>query len=92
MTIKECLRKNGIVSDCDVTMHRYGTVEVFFEGENGEDSTGFDVYAPLTRLGEEELNGLYRDFCKTEGIHANTVTEIHLTRVAETQKGLLELW
>ncbi len=85
MTIHECIRKKGILIDCETTPHRRGEIEVFFDNvtEGYEDSTIFDVNMPLTKVGETELTALYKDFCKDNKIPANTVEAIHLNNVSE---------
>ena len=86
MTIQECVKKKGIVRECEVKPHRFGEIEVFFynTADDREDSTAFDVADPLTKAGEAELKSLYRDFCKENGIKADTVEALQLNCVAET--------
>ena len=86
MTIHECIRKNGILINCEVTLHRFGEVEVFFynTADEREDSTTFDIRDPLCKKGEAELASLFKDFCKENGIPVNTVESLQLNCVAET--------
>lgn len=92
MTIKECLREDGIIISCNVTLHRCGEVEVFFRDENDEpDSTCFDVMDPLGKRGENELDELYKEFCKENNFPRNTVDEIQLNCVAESMERLAEI-
>ncbi len=90
MTIYETLKKNGMVLDCEVTLHRCGDVIVCFynTADKRDDSTSFDIVDPLTKRGEQELSNLYKDFCKENKIPANTVNEIRLAHVAESMEEL----
>ena len=90
MTIKKAAY-NGISINCDVGLHRWGNVIVFFynTASDREDSTSFDVREPLLPSGLDELDALYKDFCKEEKIPINTVSEISLENVAETYDELI---
>jgi len=92
MTIKKAA-KNGIVINCNVGLHRWGEVTVSFFNtvDNREDSTSFDVKDPLCPSGLEELNALYKDFCKEEKIPRNTVRVISLEHTAETYDELIAI-
>ena len=89
MTIKDTL-KNGIIIDCEVTPHHCGDVVVYFYNtiDNRDDSTSFDVVAPLSKHGEDELSIIYEDFCKENNIPYDTVYEIHLNHVAKSMDDL----
>jgi hypothetical protein len=84
MTFKECINTNGIVVDCDITGSRYGTYEVQFINSDTRDSdfVTFDIFSPGCNCGNDECERLFNDFCRTEGIHQNKVTEIHITRAS----------
>ncbi len=84
MTIKEVYRK-GITIDCKVGIHRSGAVAVIYHDptEDVEIAVMFDIPFPLCKEGENALNRLYKDFCKSEGIPVNTVKEIHLIATSE---------
>ena len=92
MTIKKAA-KNGIIINCDVGLHRWGNVTVYFHNtvDDREDSTSFDVEEPLLPSGLDELDALYKDFCKEEKILANTVSGISLENTAETYDELMQL-
>ena len=92
MTIMKAA-KNGITINCDVEPHRWGNVTVSFFNtvDNREDSTSFDVENPLCPSGLEELNALYKDFCKEEKIPTNTVSVISLEHTAETYDELISI-
>ncbi len=92
MTITKAA-KNGITINCDVEPHRWGEMTVYFHNtaDNREDSTSFDVENPLCPSGLEELNALYKDFCKEEKIPTNTVSKISLDHTAETYDELIQL-
>ena len=92
MTIMKAA-KNGITINCDVEPHRWGDVTVFFynTANKREDSTSFDVENPLCPSGLEDLNALYKDFCKEEKIPTNTVREISLEHTAETYDELIQI-
>ena len=85
--------KNGITINCDIGLHRWGEMTVYFHNtvDNREDSTSFDVKDPLCPSGLDELNALYKDFCKEEKISTNTVSEISLDHTAETYDELIQL-
>lgn len=92
MTIMKA-SKNGIVINCNIGLHRWGAVTVSFfnTADNREDSTSFDVENPLCPSGLEELNALYKDFCKEEKIPTNTVIAISLEHTAETYDELMQI-
>ncbi len=97
MTIKQCLSKKGMIADCEVKGHRCGEVCVYFHNtdENRDDSTCFDIMfplgSPLKDEGIDELDKLYKEFCKENNIPRNTVDEIHLTCVAENMDELAKI-
>ncbi len=92
MTIMKAA-KNGITINCDAKPHRWGDVTVFFynTANKREDSTSFDVENPLCPSGLDELNALYKDFCREENIPTNTVSEICLEHTAETYDELMQI-
>ena len=93
MTIKQCLNKKGMTVDCEVTLHRCGEVCVYFYNtdEKRDDSTCFDIVVPLGKKGENDLDELFKEFCKENNIPRNTVDEIHLTCVAESMDELAKI-
>lgn len=73
MTIKQCIRRNGVNYEIGY-IRQYLSVDVCFIGEDGrEDETQFDVSASNM---EAELDELFKDFCRDEHIKRNTVTGI----------------
>ncbi len=82
MTFRECINKVGIIEDCATASTVWGTYEVQFvnSATNEADHVTFDVIGPATHSGNDKCEELFKDFCKTEGIHQNSVTEIHITR------------
>lgn len=88
MTIKQCIRKNGINYEVD-EIRRYLAVDVDFIGEDGrEDETQFDV--SISNM-EAELDELFKDFCRDEHIKRNTVTGISVVASADTPEELVAL-
>ena len=92
MTVKKAA-KNGIIINCAVGFHRWGSVTVSFfnTADQREDSSSFDIEDPLLPSGLEELNALYKDFCREEKIPADTVSEISLEHTAQTYDELMQL-
>ena len=92
MTIKECIKTNGIQLDCE---HPIGTrwAEVIVAFENSQtgtyDETSFDVENVLTKEGSRELGDLFKDFCKENQFKSNTVTAIVVTKTAPTYDELV---
>ena len=87
MTIKQCIRKNGINYEAD-GISRYLTVDVDFIGEDGrEDETQFDVSASNM---EAELDELFTGFSKENHIKRNTVTSITVIASASTLEELAD--
>lgn len=85
MTIKQCIRKNGVNYEVN-DISRYLTVDIDFIGEDGrEDETQFDVSASNM---EAELDELYKGFCADEHIKRNTVTGISVVASADTPEEL----
>ncbi len=93
MTILECIRSKGMTIDCEVSLHRCGEVEVcFYNTDDGrDDATSFDINDPLSKQGENELDELFREFCKENNLPRNTVDEIRLTCVAESMDELAKI-
>ncbi len=89
MTIKECINKKGIVVDCELSGSRIGTYEVqFINSSTGDDDfVTFDVTHPGTVSGNDKCAKLFSEFCIDEGIHQNTVDEIHITKASFCQLG-----
>ena len=92
MTIQKAA-KTGITVNCDAEPHRWGEMTVFFynTADDREDSTSFDVENPLCPSGIEELNALFKNFCKEEKIPTNTVSAITLDHTANTYDELMQL-
>ena len=82
MTIKQCIAKKGwIYAAINHNMvYRSMDVDIDFENDGIIDETEFCIAAYNT----SELNELFADFCKENGIPNNTVESITIVRVYET--------
>ena len=92
MTIKEAVKK-GIKVECESGAGRWGDVEVRFYNSQDDrfDSTSFDIENPLCKSGISELDALYKDFCKDNGIPSGTVEGISLLHAADTYDELVHI-
>lgn len=85
MTSKEYIKKNGWQVDCETKPCRYMNVDVnFLNNEKAEDETQFSIRA----YDVEELDQLFNDFCKENGLKKNTVTCVTIVQMAETMDEL----
>ena len=92
MTIEECFKKHCVTVNFEIlSLYRWGDVTIFFVNPNNNDTenVSFNIAFPLSDVGLKQLEKLYKEFCKDEGIPYNTVEEIRLERVAETYNALI---
>jgi len=88
MRLKECIRKNGLQIEVD-TLKRWQSVDIDFINADGrEDETQFDVKAVCTRSGIDELEKLYRDFCRENRFPENTVQSVTVVKNANSLEKL----
>lgn len=84
MTINQYTKKYGWSQECDLSKpHRFQTIDVSFENEealNGLDETEFDI--PSYNV--KELATLFKEFCKENGVKANSVRNIRIVAAAST--------
>lgn len=89
MTIKECVRINGLQSEVSGSLKRYQTVDVGFVNSDGkDDETQFDVRNVFRKEGIEELSQLFSCFCKENGFQSNTVSSITIVRCGDSLEEL----
>ena len=90
MTIKQCIKQKGFVIECETCVHRWEEVYVHFLNPTYhmmEDCVSFDIN--VAKNGYKELDQLYTQFCKDEGIPRNTVTSLSITCMGDTQEDLM---
>lgn len=91
MTVKECLKKNGLQTEV-FSLQRWQAVDIdFVNAEGKEDEVQFDITGAGTRAGEETLTKLFTIFCKENKCSANTVTSVTVVASADTYEELEEL-
>ncbi len=79
MTIKNVIKLQGWQAECDTQGSRSMDVQVAFLNGTVIDETEFCIRS----YDEEELNALFRDFCKENGLPNNTVTGVYIVRAYE---------
>lgn len=85
MTVKEFIRKQGWVVECETKPCRWMEVNISFENpQKKEDETSFDIHA----YNVDELTNLFMDFCKENEFPFNTVTSITIVAMASTYEEL----
>lgn len=86
MTIRKTIEEKGWNIECnEMSCYRAMIVHVGFIDANGnDDETSFDIAA----YDVKELDTLYSDFCKENGLKRNTVTSISVVAVAESMEKL----
>lgn len=88
MTVKECIKQNGIQMETD-ELGKYQTVDVGFINADGlEDEVQFDIGFIGTKAGAEELEILFSDFCRENGFPKNKVTSVTVVKSADTYEEL----
>lgn len=89
MTIRDYIKKNGWRVEVTGPLDRYQIVHILFLNENKcEDEVSFDVKGAATVSGMEELEGLWKDFCKENLYKENSILEISIVAAAPTKKEL----
>ena len=89
MTIRKTIKEQGWNFECSVlTCFRAMIVHVgFIDSDGNDDETSFDISA----YDVKELDTLYSDFCKENGLKRNTVTSISVVAVAESMEELQKI-
>ena len=88
MTIKQYIQKHGLQWDYDPGLHRAMSVVITFTNNDGKkDEVKFSV---TIQDSVNELNALFSEFCKENGLPQNTVDYVSVVRAAETMKELIE--
>lgn len=89
MTIKQCIKKRGWGTDIDLNVpHRSMEVDIVFMNDEGrEDETEFCINA----YDVNELDELFTEFCKENGLKRNTVTNIIIVRTYEETADKVDL-
>ena len=92
MKVVSRIRKDGFISECDMTSGVWAAVDVcFLNSETGEqDEARFVMQHVLTKAGEEELRELYEDFCRTEGIRDDLVDSVIIVKYGQTREDVNE--
>lgn len=85
MTVKELIHKKGWTIECETRPCRWMEVIIsFINPQKMEEETSFDIHA----YDVDELNNLFKDFCKENEFPFNTVTSITIVAMANTYEEL----
>lgn len=92
MTVKECIKRNGLQSKVD-SFKRYQTVDINFINADGvTDETQFNITGIGTNPGTEEVCKLFYEFCKDNGFATTTVVSVTVVAAADTKSELNKIF
>lgn len=83
MTVTECINKQGLQSEVS-SFKRWFSVDVDFLNPNRtSEEVQFDVMFVGTKAGNDELEELFKNYCKENGFSANTVQSVTVVLSAD---------
>ena len=92
MTIKECIKKNGIQTEVD-EIKRCSAIDIDFINKDGnEDETQINISAhALTKEGTDEIVEAFCCIAKELGAKLHSITSITVVASADTMEELEEM-
>ena len=86
--VKQLINKKGWNIACDMPpISRWMNVDItFYDKSNLQNEVQFSI----SSFNVEELNELFKDFCKNNGFPTNKVVSVTIVLMADTYQELLE--